>query len=369
MSKRSANHGTFVIERAYPAPPERVYAAWAIPSAKRQWFGPPDGGGEHELDFRLGGPSTSGSRSATRRTRSTPSTKTSSPTSGSSTPPTCTGRHRMSVSVSTVEFLATGEGTQLRYTEQGVYLDGIDTPSSASTGPPRCSTSSARRSPTGPVYERIRTRRREPRGGTEASVRQRRLALYVLCIGMLMIVLDVTIVNVALPAIQEDLHFSSSSLAWVVNAYLIAFGGLLLLAGRVGDLLGRRRVFLAGVALFTCASLLCGLAQSSSWLVTARFVQGIGGAMTSAVILGMIVTMFPEPGSRRRRSACSRSWPRRAGRSAWSPGACSPSRSTGTGSSSSTCRSAWRRSSRPGGWFRTCPGSACGPGPTCPELC
>jgi len=128
-----------------------------------------------------------------------------------------------------------------------------------------------------------------------ASERSRRLALYVLCTGMLMIVLDVTIVNVALPAIQEDLHFSSSSLAWVVNAYLIAFGGLLLLAGRLGDLIGRRRVFLAGLALFTGASLLCGLAQSSAWLVAARFVQGIGGAMTSAVILGMIVTMFPEP--------------------------------------------------------------------------
>ena len=127
------------------------------------------------------------------------------------------------------------------------------------------------------------------------SLRERRLALYVLCVGMLMIVLDVTIVNVALPAIQEDLHFSTSSLAWVVNAYLIAFGGLLLLAGRVGDLVGRRRIFLAGVTLFTCASLLCGAAQSSSWLVAARFVQGVGGAMTSAVILGMIVTMFPEP--------------------------------------------------------------------------
>ena len=110
-----------------------------------------------------------------------------------------------------------------------------------------------------------------------------------------MIVLDVTIVNVALPAIQEDLHFSTSSLAWVVNAYLIAFGGLLLLAGRIGDLVGRRRIFLAGIVLFTCASLLCGAAQSSSWLVAARFVQGVGGAMTSAVILGMIVTMFPEP--------------------------------------------------------------------------
>ncbi len=127
------------------------------------------------------------------------------------------------------------------------------------------------------------------------SLRERRLALYVLCVGMLMIVLDVTIVNVALPAIQEDLHFATSSLAWVVNAYLIAFGGLLLLAGRVGDLVGRRRIFLAGVTLFTCASLLCGAAQSSSWLVAARFVQGVGGAMTSAVILGMIVTMFPEP--------------------------------------------------------------------------
>jgi EmrB/QacA subfamily drug resistance transporter len=111
---------------------------------------------------------------------------------------------------------------------------------------------------------------------------------------MLMIVLDVTIVNVALPSIQEDLRFSTSSLAWVVNAYLIAFGGLLLLAGRLGDLIGRRRVFLAGVALFTGASLLCGAAQTAWWLVGARFLQGVGGAMTSAVILGMIVTMFPD---------------------------------------------------------------------------
>jgi EmrB/QacA subfamily drug resistance transporter len=128
-------------------------------------------------------------------------------------------------------------------------------------------------------------------GGSERS---RRLALYVLCVGMLMIVLDVTIVNVALPSIQEDLHFSTSSLAWVVNAYLIAFGGLLLLAGRLGDLLGRRRVFLAGLALFTSASLLCGVAPTAWWLVAARFIQGVGGAMTSAVILGMIVTMFPD---------------------------------------------------------------------------
>ena len=125
--------------------------------------------------------------------------------------------------------------------------------------------------------------------------RSRWIALYVLCAGVLMIVLDVTIVNVALPSIQEDLGFSQSGLAWVVNAYLIAFGGLLLLAGRVGDLIGQRRVFLSGVALFTVASLLCGCAQSEAMLIAARFVQGVGGALTSAVVLGIIVTMFPEP--------------------------------------------------------------------------
>ncbi|MGH2742711.1 MAG: DHA2 family efflux MFS transporter permease subunit [Thermoleophilaceae bacterium] len=121
------------------------------------------------------------------------------------------------------------------------------------------------------------------------------LALYVLCGGMLMIVLDATIVNVALPSIQDDLGFSQSGLAWVVNAYLIAFGGLLLLAGRLGDLIGQRRVFLAGLAVFTGASLICALAQSQGVLIGARFVQGAGGAVASAVILGMIVTMFPEP--------------------------------------------------------------------------
>jgi EmrB/QacA subfamily drug resistance transporter len=125
--------------------------------------------------------------------------------------------------------------------------------------------------------------------------RSRWLALYVLCVGVLMIVLDVTVVNVALPSIQEDLGFSQSSLAWVVNAYLIAFGGLLLLAGRLGDLIGRRSIFLTGLGVFTVASLLCGAAQSQGVLVAARFVQGVGGAMTSAVVLGMIVTMFPEP--------------------------------------------------------------------------
>jgi len=112
---------------------------------------------------------------------------------------------------------------------------------------------------------------------------------------MLMIVLDVTIVNVALSAIQDDLGFSSSGLAWVVNGYLISFGGLLLLSGRLGDLIGRRTVFLVGLAVFTTASVLCGASTTQWMLVAARFVQGAGGAMTSAVILGMIVTLFPEP--------------------------------------------------------------------------
>jgi EmrB/QacA subfamily drug resistance transporter len=121
------------------------------------------------------------------------------------------------------------------------------------------------------------------------------IALYVLCAGMLMIVLDVTVTNVALPTIQDDLGFSQSSLAWVVNGYLITFGGLLLLSGRLGDLLGRRRVFLSGLAIFTVASLACGLSNSQEMLVGARFIQGIGGALASAVTLGMIVTMFQHP--------------------------------------------------------------------------
>jgi len=128
-----------------------------------------------------------------------------------------------------------------------------------------------------------------------AAERSRWIALVVLCVGMLMIILDMTIVNVALPSIQRDLHFTQSSLAWVVNAYLISFGGLLLLAGRVGDLLGRRNVFLIGLTVFVAASALCGAAQSQTLLVAARFAQGIGGAFASAVILGMIVTLFPEP--------------------------------------------------------------------------
>src|SRR5213080_4192031 len=121
------------------------------------------------------------------------------------------------------------------------------------------------------------------------------LSLIVLCTGFLLIVVDMTIVNVALPSIQKDLGFSQSGLAWVVNAYLIAFGGLLLLAGRVGDLAGRKRVYLAGLVIFTAASVLCGLSFAQPMLIAARFVQGVGGAVSSAVILAMIVTLFPEP--------------------------------------------------------------------------
>jgi len=130
---------------------------------------------------------------------------------------------------------------------------------------------------------------------TETTDRHRWLALYVLCAGMLMIVLDVTIVNVALPTIQDSLGFSQSGLAWVVNAYLIPFGGLLLLAGRLGDLLGQRRMFLIGLGVFTAASLLCAAAENQAMLIAGRFFAGVGGAMASAVILGMIVTLFPQP--------------------------------------------------------------------------
>ncbi|MFI8079492.1 DHA2 family efflux MFS transporter permease subunit [Kitasatospora sp. NPDC086009] len=133
-----------------------------------------------------------------------------------------------------------------------------------------------------------------------ASARSRALALAVLCAGMLMIILDGSIVTVALPAIQADLGFSSADLTWTVNAYLIAFAGLLLLAGRLGDLIGRKRVFVAGLALFTAASVLCAVATGQGMLIAARFLQGVGGAMASAVSLGMIVTLFPEPGERGR---------------------------------------------------------------------
>jgi EmrB/QacA subfamily drug resistance transporter len=128
--------------------------------------------------------------------------------------------------------------------------------------------------------------------------RTRWFALYVLCLASLMIVLDTTIVNVALPSIREDLGFSQTSLAWVVNAYLLTFGGFLLLGGRLGDLFGHRRLFLAGITLFTLASLGCGLAQSQEFLVTARAVQGLGGAVASAVSLSLMMNLFTEPADR-----------------------------------------------------------------------
>ena len=128
--------------------------------------------------------------------------------------------------------------------------------------------------------------------------RRRWFALLVLCLGDLMIVLDTTIVNVALPSIREDLGFSETSLAWVVNAYLLTFGGCLLLGGRLGDLFGPRRLFLVGIVLFTLASLTCGLSTSQEFLVGARAVQGIGGAIVSAVALSLIMTLFTEPADR-----------------------------------------------------------------------
>jgi EmrB/QacA subfamily drug resistance transporter len=128
--------------------------------------------------------------------------------------------------------------------------------------------------------------------------RNRWLALYVLCLGDLLIVLDISIVNVALPSIREDLGFSEASLAWVINAYTLTFGGFMLLAGRLGDLYGHRRVFLLGVGLFTLASLACGLATSQEMLVGARAIQGIGGAVVAAVALSLIMTIFTEPAER-----------------------------------------------------------------------
>jgi len=137
-------------------------------------------------------------------------------------------------------------------------------------------------------------------GGMSKSVvyKNRWAALYVLCGGTLMIVLDSTIVNVALPSIRESLHFSESQLAWVVNAYLLTFGGFLLLGGRLGDLFGPRKLFLAGLAFFTTASVLCGLSESQTLLIVARAIQGLGGAVVSAVGLSITMNLFTEPGER-----------------------------------------------------------------------
>ena len=133
---------------------------------------------------------------------------------------------------------------------------------------------------------------------SELDARTRWIALYVLCLASLMIVLDVTVVNVALPSIKDDLGFSDTSLAWVVNAYLITYGGLLLLGGRLGDLYGHRRLFLIGITLFTLASLACGIATTQGFLVVARSAQGVGGAIASAVSLSLMVSLFTEPGER-----------------------------------------------------------------------
>jgi len=147
-------------------------------------------------------------------------------------------------------------------------------------------------------------------------------ALYVLCAGELMIVLDTTIVNVALPSIRESLAFTESSLVWVVNAYMLTYGGFLLLGGRLGDYFGHRRLFLCGIALFTAASLVCGFAGSQWLLVTARAVQGLGGAVVSAIALSLIIDLFTRRASGRRRWASTASSAPPAAASACSPAAC-----------------------------------------------
>jgi EmrB/QacA subfamily drug resistance transporter len=133
---------------------------------------------------------------------------------------------------------------------------------------------------------------------TAHESRRRWIALIVVCLAMLMNVLDATVVNVALPKIQHDLHFTQAGLAWVLDGYMVAFGGFLLMSGRLGDLIGRKKVFLVGLAIFTVASLVCGLAQSQGVLIAARFVQGFAGALSTSVILAIIATEFPEPQER-----------------------------------------------------------------------
>src|SRR5205085_8545573 len=143
----------------------------------------------------------------------------------------------------------------------------------------------------------LRLRRKESTM-TALTPRTRWLALYLLCLGDLMIVLDTTVVNVALPSIRADLGFSQTSLAWVVNAYILTFGGFLLLGGRLGDLFGHRRLFLLGVSFFTAASLACGLSTTKGLLIAARAVQGLGGAVVSAVAFSLIMVLFTEPSER-----------------------------------------------------------------------
>src|SRR3954465_6468071 len=132
----------------------------------------------------------------------------------------------------------------------------------------------------------------------QLTTRTRWIALAILCVGDLMIVVDTTVVNVALPSIRSDLGFSQEWLAWVVSAYMLPFGGFLLLAGRLGDLFGHRRLFLAGTAAFTVASLVCGVSTTKGMLIAARAVQGLGGAIVSAVAFSLIVVLFTEPSER-----------------------------------------------------------------------
>jgi MFS family permease len=169
--------------------------------------------------------------------------------------------------------------------------------------------------------------------------KSRWLALIIVCLGYLMIVLDVTIVGVALPSIRADLGFSESSLAWVANAYLLTFGGFLLLAGRLGDLFSHRRLFLIGITVFTLASLACGLAKSQAVLIGSRALQGLGGALVSAAALSLTATLFTEWQNGRRPWASSVSSPRAADRSVYYWAEYSLARSTGIGSSSSMSRS------------------------------
>src|SRR5919107_3963438 len=133
---------------------------------------------------------------------------------------------------------------------------------------------------------------------SESASRRKWMALVVVCLGQLMMVVDMTIVNVALPVVQRDLDFSQADLTWVVNAYLISYGSFMLLAGRVGDLVGRKRVFLSGLLLFTAASVACGVANDQLVLIAARFVQGLGGAIATSVIIALIVTDSPRPDDR-----------------------------------------------------------------------
>jgi MFS family permease len=173
------------------------------------------------------------------------------------------------------------------------------------------------------------------------------LVLVLVCLAQFMVILDATIVNVALPSIQADLGLSESSLQWIVNAYALLFGGFLLLGGRAGDLIGRKRVFLAGLVLFTAASFVCGIANGETMLIVSRGIQGLGAALVSPAALSIVTTTFREGPSARRRSASGQRSRSAAARSASCSAGSSSRRSPGHGSSSSTSRSGSPPSSSP----------------------